>query len=253
MGYQRELEPDFEPFDPITLTEETKELVCSGRKRKYMDFYKVGVYGGIATGYTVGCNLRCFFCWVGPGRDRPEKYGVFRSPEEAAERLDEIARKKVVDKARVSGGEPTLCREHLLELLDLIEEKEHISGFILETNGILFGNDKEYVEELKGLEKPYVRVSLKAGFPEEWEEKTGASQESFPLPYRAIQYLWDLDIDFHVAAMADPRMTSKEEMKSIYDRVAEVSLPLAENIEWESVDMYPNTKRRLKAAGKELG
>lgn len=61
-GYQRELIPETEPIDPLGLTEKTRDIVCDGTSRKYTDFYTVGVYGGIATGYTVGCNLRCFFC-----------------------------------------------------------------------------------------------------------------------------------------------------------------------------------------------
>ncbi len=251
-GYQRELKPESEPFDPLDLTEQTREIVCDDSSRKYTDFYKVGVYGGIATGYTVGCNLRCFFCWVGPGRDRPEKYGDFYPPKEAAEELKSVALKRGVKKARISGGEPTLCRDHLLEILNYLEEDGTLDSFILETNGVLFGDDQSYVEELQGLELPYVRVSLKAGFPERWEDKTGAKAEYFEFPYQAIEYLWERDLDFHVAAMVDQRITTEEEIREVYRKVEKISKPLAENIEWESIDLYPNTKRRLKTKGIDL-
>lgn len=252
VSYQRELTPESEPFDPVDLTEETREIVCSGSKRKYTDFYKVGVYGGIATGYTVGCNLRCFFCWVGPGRDRPERYGKPFSSEEVVKELEKVAKKSGVKKARISGGEPTLCREHLTEVLSGLESSDMIDSFILETNGMSFGDDRSYISEIEDLELPYVRVSLKAGYPETWEKKTGAVSDSFDLPYRAIKYLWDSDMDFHVAAMVDPRITSKGEMEAIYEKVKKVSPILAENIEWETIDMYPNTKRRLKKREIEL-
>lgn len=62
--YQRILIPSFVPFDPLRLAEQTKNLVCQDDLRKYTDFYCTGVYGGISTGYLVGCCLRCIFCWV---------------------------------------------------------------------------------------------------------------------------------------------------------------------------------------------
>ncbi|MBS3816039.1 MAG: radical SAM protein [Candidatus Thermoplasmatota archaeon] len=252
MSYQRELKPGFESFDPLVLTEKTRKIVCSDDSRKYKDFYKVGVYGGIATGYTIGCNLRCYFCWVGPGRDHPEEYGELYSSSEVVKNLEDVAEKSGISKARISGGEPTLCKKHFLKVLEEIERSSVIDTFILETNGVLFGDDREYVKEISKFETLYVRVSLKSGEPEKWEENTGASKKFFELPYRALHHLWKENIDFHVAAMADPRNTSKKEMAGVYSRVAELSEPLAENIEWETIDMYPNTKKRLKALRKEL-
>jgi uncharacterized Fe-S cluster-containing radical SAM superfamily protein len=63
------LRSGFEPFDPLTLASWTKDIVCKDSMRKYTDFYYTGVYGGISTGYTVGCCLRCVFCWVDFSRD----------------------------------------------------------------------------------------------------------------------------------------------------------------------------------------
>jgi len=80
MSYQRYLTQESRPFNPIELAKESEKIVCSGNKRKYTDFYCTGVYGGISTGYLVGCDLRCFFCWVNKSRDFPEKYGKFYSP-----------------------------------------------------------------------------------------------------------------------------------------------------------------------------
>lgn len=55
------------PIDPWELTIQTREVVCKevngSVHRKYTNFYAVGVYGGIATAYSVGCNFRCIFCW----------------------------------------------------------------------------------------------------------------------------------------------------------------------------------------------
>src|SRR4030042_1028994 len=76
-GYVRYLRPGFTPFDPIELGKKTEEIISDGNRRKYTKFCGQRFYGGIATGYTCGCCLRCIFCWVNWSRDFPEKYGFF--------------------------------------------------------------------------------------------------------------------------------------------------------------------------------
>ncbi|MGB9728064.1 MAG: hypothetical protein ACPLZF_06610 [Nitrososphaeria archaeon] len=91
MDYQRFLTGDFKPFDPIELAKRIEEIVTrvgvEGLERKYTGFYSVPVYGGIATGYAVGCCLRCIYCWSNWSRDYPEKFGTFYSPREAVQKL----------------------------------------------------------------------------------------------------------------------------------------------------------------------
>ncbi len=119
--YQRYLEPGFTPFDPLELARQTEKIVCRGDSRKYTKFYCTGVYGGIATGYTCGCCLRCIFCWVNWSRDFPEKYGTFRAPAEAFHQLSRVARKARVSQLRISGAEPTLSTSHLLALINMVK------------------------------------------------------------------------------------------------------------------------------------
>jgi uncharacterized Fe-S cluster-containing radical SAM superfamily protein len=69
-------------FDPIDISLQTEKIACSGDSRKYTDFYCTGAYGGISTAYTVGCSLRCVFCWVNWGRDYPHNAGKLYSPQE---------------------------------------------------------------------------------------------------------------------------------------------------------------------------
>jgi uncharacterized Fe-S cluster-containing radical SAM superfamily protein len=65
-SYPRCLRPSFEPFDPVELALKTEKIVCRGDARKYTDFYVVGVYGGIATGYAAGCCLlQVLICRLG--------------------------------------------------------------------------------------------------------------------------------------------------------------------------------------------
>lgn len=250
--YPRYITPGLETFDPIQLARETEEIVCKGDARKYTDFYATGVYGGIATGYTCGCCLRCVFCWVDWSRDFPERYGQFYSPEEVFGNLGDAARQYRVRKLRISGAEPTLGKEHLLKVLELVEASE-FDLFILETNGMLFGVDRGYVREISRFEKPHIRVSLKAGTAEAFAEKTGAKPETFELPFNAIRNLLDYDVSFNVAAMsADPRIMDQKERESLILKLAEIEPRLALKLEEEVVDPYKTTLARLEYGGLRL-
>jgi uncharacterized Fe-S cluster-containing radical SAM superfamily protein len=249
--YPRFLSKEFEAYDPVELARKTEEIVCKGDLRKYTDFYATGVYGGIATGYTVGCCLRCYYCWVDWGRDYPEKYGDFYSAKDTFENLKKAAIKFGVKKFRISGAEPTLGRKHLVSLLKYVEESE-FGLFILETNGILFGTDESYVKEIGKFEKPHIRISLKAGTPEGFEKRTGAKKESFNLPFLAIEYLKNADISFHVAAMTDKRIMGEEERRAVIKKLSAIDENLANNLEEEHVDPYDTTLKRLNHADVKL-
>lgn len=249
--YPRYITKNFVPFDPIELARKTEKIVAKDNKRKYTDFYVVRVYRGISTGYTVGCNFRCFYCWSDESRDFPERYGRFYSPEESFGRLARAARRKGVNKFRISGAEPTLGKRHLLELLELVEDSE-FPLFVLETNGTILGVDEDYVEQISKFKKVYLRVSLKGGNPEGFSWRTGARAESFELPYEAIQKLWDHRVSFHCAAMTDPRIMPSREREQLLEKLAEISENLARNLEEEIIEPYPNTITRLRKAGVNL-
>lgn len=250
--YPRLVTPDFKPFDPIKLAEETKKIVCRGDERKYTNFYATGVYGGIGTGYTCGCCLRCAFCWVDRSRDYPEELGSFYSPEEAFRRLAGAAESYGTRKLRISGAEPTLCKEHLLRLLELVEGSE-FRLFILETNGILFGVDEDYVRKVSRFKKPHIRVSIKAGTPEQFARKTGARAEYFELPFQGIRNLLDHEVSFHVAGMMDdPRIVELGERRELAKRLEKIHPQLLRSFEGEVIDPYDSTLKRLKSAGFDL-
>jgi len=251
-GYPRFLTPNFKPFNPVELSKLTERIVCregpEGLERKYTAFYATGVYGGIATGYTVGCSLRCFFCWSEWSRDFPELYGSFYSPRRAFEELVKAARRFKVKKLRVSGAEPLIGAEHVLKLLELVENSEY-PLFILETNGIVLGADKGLARRLARFSKVHVRVSLKAATPEGFQRRTGAIGEFYELPFKAVEYLLDSGVSFHVAAMSDPRIMSKEERRMLIERLAEIDRRVAANLEEELCDPYETTIVRMAAYG----
>jgi uncharacterized Fe-S cluster-containing radical SAM superfamily protein len=264
MEYQRFLTPEFTPFDPIELAEKTEKIITKegqeGLERKYVSFYSAPVYSGIATGYAVGCCLRCIYCWTNWSRDFPEEYGKFYSPKEAADRLINEAEKGItsrgwehyrhleVNKLRVSGCEPTLGKEHLLKVL------EHLSNysyqFYLETNGLLFGKDYDYVKRLaKYSDFIYVRVSFKAASPEGFTERTGAIGEHYELPFKALKNLLDVGIHTRAAAMTDPKIMPEEERNILIKRLDDIdpSARYSDTLEEEVIGPYDTTRKRLIA------
>lgn len=253
--YVRFHKPSQEGFDPVEVAKETEEIVVDGCKRKYTGFWPTGVYGGIATGATgwsVGCCFRCIFCWSPESLNYPEIYGELYTPKEAFEGLVKASKGYKFRKARLSGSEPCLGKGHLLKLLEEIERLK-FALFILETNGIMFGIDRDYVEKISRFSKVHVRLSLKAGTPEDFSKKTGAKPEFFEVPFKAIENLLDRNASFHVAAMsADPRVVRPEERKELLKKLEDIYPKIALNLEEEVVDPYRNTLKRLKHAGKEL-
>jgi uncharacterized Fe-S cluster-containing radical SAM superfamily protein len=263
--YQRFLTPDFKPFDPLELARITEEIVTrkgpEGVERKYTNFYSVPVYRGIATGYAVGCCLRCIYCWSDWSRDFPDKLGKFYSPKEVALRLFKAAEEGIiyspywrkiipkVNKLRLSGCEPTIGKEHLLAVLNFVKESKY-PLFILETNGIILGSDRDYVKKLAEFkDKLYVRVSFKAAAPEGFTMRTGAIGKYYELPFKALKYLLDEGINARAAAMTDPRVMPKEERKLLIQMLDEID-PKAnydKTLEEEVIDPYDTTIKRLKA------
>ena len=263
-NYQRFLRPGFSPFDPLELARETEKIVTrkgkEGLERKYVGIYSAPVYRGIATGYAAGCCLRCIYCWSNWSRDYPEKSGRFYSPEEVAQRLFKAAeggitlggwerfRKLKVEKLRLSGCEPTIGKEHLLSVLEYAENSKY-PLFILETNGILLGADRDYVKDLAKFKKLYVRVSFKAATVEGFIQRTGAKGDYYELPFKALKYLLDEGINGRAAAMTDTRVMPEVERRILIEKLSKIDpRVLDEGLEEEEVNSYNTTVQRLKAS-----
>jgi uncharacterized Fe-S cluster-containing radical SAM superfamily protein len=234
---------EFEMYDPIVLAEKTREIVGSGERRKYYRFRPAPYYGGIATADCVGCCLRCLFCWSWHIVTQPEKGGRFYSPEEVARNLTSIARKKGFHQVRMSGNEPTLHRSHLLKVLELIPEEIR---FILETNGILIGQEPSYAKDLSCFPHLYVRVSLKGACPEDFTRLTQAEPEGFDYPLKALEYLVEEGIDCFPAVMAN--FSSREEMKGLRKKLKAIR-PDFEDFEEEELIPYPFVLEHIQRAG----
>ncbi len=223
-------------YDPIELSKKTENIVSNGNLKKYYRFRPTGFYGGIATADTVGCNLRCKFCWSGNSVWNSKNTGKFYSSEQVANQLQVIAQQKGYRQLRVSGGEPTIGREHFIKLLKNINDNYL---FILETNGILLGFDKAYVDELSAFKNLHVRVCFKGGDSQEFSMLTGA-KFGFEYQIKALENLRDKKMSFNIAIV-----TVKKDKKQFLDKLFEMGLGKI-MIEDEEITLYPLVKKRLE-------
>jgi uncharacterized Fe-S cluster-containing radical SAM superfamily protein len=225
-------------FDPVQRAMEMESLVMNGEKRKYYRFRYSLYYGGIVTADTVGCEFLCAYCWNYFRNLRPKRAGDFLSPEEVAERLLEISKKRKCDLFRISGAEPILGRrsaEHVRRVVELVN-----GTFILETNGLMFGFDPSLVDLFVNL-NVLIRVSVKGWDEESFEKITGASGEYFRYQLKALEHLHE-KVHFWVAIVYD--LFREKGLKELEKR-----LPIPCRIEKEYLEMYPFVVENLRKRG----
>jgi len=237
-------------YDPVKRHLAIEKLVTrtgpEGQERKYYRIRPARWYGGIVTADCVGCGLLCRFCWVSDTiMNRPRDVGKFYTPEKVAQSLLSLAKKCKLDLLRLSGGEPTIGKQHLLELLENLDGKGY--RFILETNGILIAHDEDYAESLAKYNFIHVRVSLKGCSEEDFALLTGAKPEGFTLQLKALEKLVDAGVSCHPSVMAS--FSPKESLQSLIERIGRISRKLADEIEVEELILYPHVIQRLRNHG----
>lgn len=228
---------DYNMYDPLELSEKVEKIVVRGTQKKYYRFRPTGFYGGIATADTVGCNLRCRFCWSGNSVWNASDTGDFFSSQEVAETLQSIAESKGYHQLRISGGEPTIGKHHLFDFLRRIDPR---FLFIMETNGILLGFDRNYVKELSGFSRLHIRVCLKGADPEEFSLLTGA-ERGFEYQMKALQYLKEDKMHFNIALVS----VHPEKKQRLFQQLKDMGLEDV-MVEEEEITLYPLVRKRLQ-------
>lgn len=236
-------------IDPFQYGEKIKELVNRGLQRKYYRFRDTRFYGGSATADCVGCNLNCVYCWAKKPREKPENIGKFYSPEKVTERLLHIALKNHRKHVRISGTEPTLNKEHLGKVLRGI--RSHMKSdltFILETNGLELGNDKDFVSQLAEFKNfLHVRVSLKGADGEMFSKLTKAKPEFFQYQLKALEFCAREGISCNAAIMAD--FYPEQNLNQLQEKLKSIDENLLSNLEYEALKLYPHVKKNLESEG----
>ncbi len=234
-------------YDPVKQHKEIEALTIrkrvGGDLKKYYRFRHDRWYGGIITADCAGCGLTCRFCWVRrPATLEEGANGEFLAPHEVASKMLNILKEKGIRQVRISGGEPTIGREHLFQILKDLQNKR--VRFILETNGILIGEDATYAQELALYPFLHVRVSLKGCTEEEFARLTGADPSGFRLQLTALKNLVQAGVSAHPAVMIS--FSSKEAVDHLYNTIWKIDPRMHSEVEREEVILYPHVMAKLK-------
>jgi uncharacterized Fe-S cluster-containing radical SAM superfamily protein len=237
-------------YDPVLRHIAIEKLVVrdglEGQEKKYYRFRPARWYGGIVTADCAGCGLLCRFCWVSDKvMDRPAEIGKFYSPDKVANDLITLAKKRSLRQLRISGGEPTIGKPHLLQLLDRL--KGEGCRFILETNGILIAHDENYAKELSRYDFVHVRVSLKGCNEEEFSMLTGAKPDGFKLQLKSLEKLIEAGVSCHPSIMAS--FSSRKNLDALTKMLGNVGSELAREVEVEELILYPHVINRIQRHG----
>ena len=229
-------------YNPIVLTKSTEKVVVQGNKRKYARLARnLRFYGGTTSATEVGCNLRCKFCFSDKPVRRPHSTGRFYTPEQVFNALKKNAKKHGNKLISASASEGTLGREHLFELLELVDKSDLI--YILETNGMTIGHDPGFAVQLAKFKNLHVRVSIKGTNKEEYVRLTGAMAESYLWPYKALEHLINAGVSCNACLMVS--FSRPREIKAAERRLAEIRPGLLKSLEKEHITLFPKVYQRL--------
>jgi len=233
-------------YDPIALAAATEKVVVDGNKRKYVQLGRpLRFYGGTTSATEVGCNLRCKFCFSDKPVWKPKKTGKFYTPEQVFDGLVKSARKHGHKLISASASEGTIGREHLFELLDLVEISEFV--YILETNGMMLGHDKELAEQLSKYKRLHVRLSIKGTHAEEYHRLTGAIEDSYELPFIGLQNLMEAGVSCNACVMIS--FSCDEDIQKVRKKLYDIRPGLLKSLELERITLFPKVAQRLNTEG----
>ena len=233
-------------YDPLALTGSTESVVVDGNRRKYVQLGRsLRFYGGTTSATEVGCNLRCKFCFSDKPVWKPKETGKFFSPNEVFAGLVKNARENGHKTISASASEGTLGRQHLFELLELVDQSEFV--YVLETNGMTLGADPEFAMELARFKNLHVRVSIKGCTEEEFLVLTGAKASAYKLPYRALDNLIAAGVSCNACLMIS--FSSKETIHTAQKKLYDLHPGLHRSLEYERIKLFPKVRKRLSKYG----
>ena len=232
-------------YDPIALAVATEKVVIAGNRRKYANLARpLRCYGGTSSATEVGCNLRCKFCFSDRPVRKPGTTGKFYTPQQVFDALDASAKKHGHKLISASASEGTLGRQHLFELLELVDQSEYV--YVLETNGMTL-SDREFAQQLARFSNLHVRVSIKGTNPDEYARLTGAIPSSYELPYRALKNLIDAGVSCN--ACLSLSFSTEAGLDEAKLRLAELHPGLLISLEEAYITLFPKVAKRLAEEG----
>ena len=233
-------------YDPIALAAATEKVVVDGNQRKYVQLGRtLRFYGGTTSATEVGCNLRCKFCFSDKPVWKPKQTGKFYTPQQVFDGLANNARKYGHTSISASASEGTLGRQHLHELLELVDESEF--AYILETNGMTLGDDKAFAESLAKYRNLHVRVSIKGCNEDEFHRLTGARKSAYELPFKALQHLINAKVSCN--ACVSVSFSDAAGRACVESKLESIHPGILRSLEFERIKLFPKVRKRLLKAG----
>jgi uncharacterized Fe-S cluster-containing radical SAM superfamily protein len=238
------------PFDPIQRSEEAEKCVMRGESRLYSKFRAAPYYGGIATADAIGCSFLCAYCWNYSRNENPPRSGNFHSPEDVADRLLDISRRRNYHLFRITGSEPILgdsSFQHLVKLIEIVFQASPQAKFILETNGFMLGYREDLTDQLK-FRNLFVRVAVKGVDPASFEKIAGVRREFFSYPLLALKKLESLGVRAWPAVMED--LFSEGEINKLKNTLRQNGIRA--ELELERLEPYPFVLENMRKRGLSI-
>ncbi|MDB3967114.1 radical SAM protein [Porticoccaceae bacterium] len=233
-------------YDPIALAAATEKVVVDGNQRKYVQLGRtLRFYGGTTSATEVGCNLRCKFCFSDKPVWKPKQTGTFYTPQQVFDGLSRNARKHGHTSISASASEGTLGKEHLHELLELVDESEFV--YILETNGMTLGDDRAFAESLAKYRNLHVRVSIKGCHEDEFHRLTGARKSAYELPFKALENLIDANVSCN--ACVSVSFSDAAGKAFVENKLESIHPGILRSLEFERIKLFPKVRKRLFKEG----
>lgn len=238
------------PFDPVRRSEEAEKLVMKGESRRYLKFRAAPYYGGIATADAVGCSFLCAYCWNYGRNENPSRLGNFYSPEEVADKLLDISRRRHFHLFRITGSEPILGKasfRHLVKVVQIVLQASPQANFILETNGLMLGYREDFADQLN-FRNLLVRIAIKGVDPASFERISGAQRDFFIYPLLSLKKLETQGVRAWPAVMED--LFSQAEINKLKKTLRENEIRA--ELELERLEPYPFVLENLKKRGLSI-
>lgn len=123
----------------------------------------------------------------------------------------------LLEEAVITGGEPTLDRDFLMDLVLNLKMRIEVKHITLSTNGYLL--DRKYVMKLKDIGLDVVKLDIKAYNESIHQWYTGMSNRPV---LKAARYLWESKLDFRVETVLMPEIVDVEEIERIASFLAQI-------------------------------
>ncbi len=195
-------------------------------------------------GFTHGCNLRCPQCQNFP--IALTSGGHLLEAEETSQILLGLKEVHELDRIAISGGESTLNRKWLVELIKSIKNRDRNVRIHIDTNGTILTPD--YIDELVESGMTDIGIDLKSLYVKTYINITGLNDKELAKKYletswNAVKYLIDHYSDKVFIGIGIPynkALISKKEVKSMGEKI----LGLKSDVQVCVLDYRPEFRRK---------